>query len=88
MKNCYNSETSKILKVAEKEMLSCHHPYVGTEHLLLSLLKNKNISKICYKYNLNYYNYKKNLLKIIGIIVFAIEVIYYLLQIVRLLFVI
>ena len=66
MKNCYNSETSKILKIAEKEMLSCHHPYVGTEHLLLSLLKNKNISKICYKYNLNYYNYKKNLLKIIG----------------------
>lgn len=65
MKNCYN-ETNKILKVAEKEMLSCHHPYVGTEHLLLSLLKNKNISKICYKYNLNYYNYKKNLLKIIG----------------------
>ena len=54
MKNCYNSETSKILKIAEKEMLSCHHPYVGTEHLLLSLLKNKNISKICYKYNLNY----------------------------------
>lgn len=66
MKNCYNSETSKILKIAEKEMLSCHHPYVGTEHLLLSLLKNKNISKICYKYNLNYYNYKKNLLRIIG----------------------
>lgn len=66
MKNCFNSETNKILKVAEKEMLSCHHPYVGTEHLLLSLLKNKNISKICYKYNLNYYNYKKNLLKIIG----------------------
>ena len=66
MKNCYNSETNKILKVAEKEMLSCHHPYVGTEHLLLSLLKNKNISKICCKYNLNYYNYKKNLLKIIG----------------------
>ena len=30
MKNCYNSETNKILKVAEKEMLSCHHPYVGT----------------------------------------------------------
>lgn len=66
MKNCYNSETNKLLKVAEKEMLSCHHPYVGTEHLLLSLLKNKNISKICYKYNLNYYNYKKNLLNIIG----------------------
>lgn len=66
MKKCYNSETNKILKVAENEMLSCHHPYVGTEHLLLSLLKNKNISDICIKYNLNYYNYKKNLLKVIG----------------------
>lgn len=49
MKNCYNSETNKILKVAEKEMFSYHHSYVGTEHLLLSLLKNKNISKIYYK---------------------------------------
>lgn len=61
-----NSESSKILKIAEKEMISCKHPYVGTEHLLLSLLKNKNISSLCSKYNLYYDNYKKELLNIIG----------------------
>ena len=57
--------SSRILKVAESEMISCKHPYVGTEHLLLSLLKNKNIIKICDKYNLSYDKYKKELLNII-----------------------
>lgn len=66
MNNTYNQETNKILKIAEKEMLKCHHPYVGTEHLLLSLLQNKNISNICTKYNLTYLNYKETLLNIIG----------------------
>ena len=58
--------SGRILKVAESEMISCKHPYVGTEHLLLSLLKNKNIIKICDKYNLSYDKYKKELLNIIG----------------------
>lgn len=58
--------SSRILKVAESEMISCKHPYVGTEHLLLSLLKNKNIIKLCDKYNLSYDSYKKELLSIIG----------------------
>lgn len=66
MNNTYNKETNKILKIAEKEMLMCHHPYVGTEHLLLSLLQNKNIQNICSKYNLTYLNYKESLLNIIG----------------------
>lgn len=66
MNNTYNKETNKILKKAEKEMISCHHPYVGTEHLLLSLLQNKNIVNICNKFNLTYLNYKKELLNIIG----------------------
>ena len=55
MKNCYNSETNKILKVAEKEMLSCHHPYVGTEHLLLALLSTNNrLKDILLQNNLSY----------------------------------
>lgn len=66
MNNTNNKETNKILEIAEKEMLKCHHPYVGTEHLLLSLLQNKNIKRICTKYNLTYLNYKENLLNIIG----------------------
>jgi ATP-dependent Clp protease ATP-binding subunit ClpA/ATP-dependent Clp protease ATP-binding subunit ClpC len=61
-----NKSSCDILKVAENEMLECHHPYVGTEHLLLSLLKNNNISNICYKFNLTYQDFKDNLLRIVG----------------------
>ena len=32
----------KILKKAENEMLDLKHPYVGTEHLLLAILSDKN----------------------------------------------
>ena len=28
---------NRIIKNAEREMKECKHPYVGTEHLLLSL---------------------------------------------------
>ena len=66
MDKCFNSTVCNILKSAEKEMLDCHHPYVGTEHLLLSLLKNSNIKNICYKFKLTYKGFKDELLKIIG----------------------
>ena len=66
MDKCFNNSVCNILKVAEKEMLDCHHPYVGTEHLLLSLLKNNNISPICYKFKLTYSSFKRELLKVIG----------------------
>ena len=50
MDKCFNKSVCRILEIAEQEMLNCHHPYVGTEHLLLALLKNNNISEICIKY--------------------------------------
>ena len=31
----------EYLKLAEREMLKLNHPYVGSEHLILALLKNK-----------------------------------------------
>ena len=65
MKN-HNMESNKILKVAEKEMISCKHCYVGTEHLILSLLKNDNISKIFDKYEVDYGKYKKELINVMG----------------------
>ena len=40
MYNNYNLEVSKIFKGAEKLMMELNHSYVGTEHLLLSMLKN------------------------------------------------
>ena len=66
MDKCINKSVCRILEIAEQEMLNCHHPYVGTEHLLLALLKNNNISEICIKYNLTYKNFKKELIKVIG----------------------
>ncbi len=66
MKNNYSYEVSKILKMAEKEMLDLRHPYVGTEHLLLSLLRVDTISEIARKYNLTYDNFKTELINIVG----------------------
>ena len=46
MDKCYNKAVIEILKDAENEMLDLHHPYVGTEHLLLSLLKKDKIKDL------------------------------------------
>ena len=63
----YSLEISKIFKCAEEEMLSLHHPYVGSEHLLLSLLKNSTtISNIAKKYDLTYESFRKELILVVG----------------------
>ena len=66
MNNNYSYEVSKILKMAEREMMELRHPYVGTEHLLLSLLHMESVSKIASKYNLTYDNFKNELINIVG----------------------
>lgn len=66
MDKCYNKVVSKILKDAQSEMMCLNHPYVGTEHLLLSLLKMKSIKEVCYKFNLTYTNFRTALIKIVG----------------------
>ncbi len=66
MKDYEEFRKSKIIKNAEAEMKKCKHPYVGTEHLLLALLKEEEIINICNKYNLYYKNFKKELLKVVG----------------------
>ena len=64
----FTEETRKIIINAKKEMYELKHPYVGTEHLLLAILKEKNdISKKLKKYNLDYNILKKEIIKIIGI---------------------
>lgn len=63
----YSLEISKIFKCAEEEMLSLHHPYVGSEHLLLSLLKKSTtISNIAKKYDLTYESFRKELILVVG----------------------
>ena len=39
MYNNFTEEARKILMSAKEEMKNLKHPYVGTEHLLLSFLK-------------------------------------------------
>lgn len=66
MDKCFNKDVCMILKSAEGEMLNLRHPYVGTEHLLLALLKRDRVKKICYKFNLTYAGFRDELIRLIG----------------------
>ena len=67
MYNNFNYEISKIFKNAENEMLDLKHPYVGSEHLLLSLLNNNdNLSKLLADNNITYKKFKAELTKVVG----------------------
>ena len=64
----FDEEAQKVLKIAKKEMQELKHEYVGTEHLMLGILKeNNSVSKMLNKYNVNYDNFKKNIIKLVGI---------------------
>ena len=55
MYNSFTEEARKILVGAKEEMKNLKHPYVGSEHLLLSILKYKNeISDKLREYDLDY----------------------------------
>jgi ATP-dependent Clp protease ATP-binding subunit ClpA len=57
-----NLEAFKILKQSVKEMMKLKHPYVGSEHLLLALLKDEQISMFFEdKCKLNYTIFKDKL---------------------------
>ena len=63
----YNEEAQTVLINAKKEMLELGHPYIGTEHLLLSILNSdSSIRNRLGNYNLNYTNFKEELCKVVG----------------------
>ncbi|MBE6152068.1 MAG: ATP-dependent Clp protease ATP-binding subunit [Firmicutes bacterium] len=63
----FSEEARKILVSAKEEMHKLKHPYVGSEHLLLAILKdNNNISKKLKEYNLTYEVLKEEIISIIG----------------------
>ena len=66
MNKSFNYEVNKVLKEAEREMLELKHPYVGTEHLLLSLLKKPEIAQIAKKNNLTYELFRRELINVVG----------------------
>ena len=62
-----NNYIDNILKIAENEMKELNHPYVGSEHLILALLKENEIKEICNDYNLTYKTFKQELINVIGL---------------------
>lgn len=64
----FDEESQKIIKLAKKEMQEMRHEYVGTEHLMLGILKTNNVvSNLLNKYDVSYDNFKKSLIKLIGV---------------------
>ena len=64
----FSEEVQKILKRAKKERNLLNHPFIGSEHLLLSILNDNNsISIKLNNYGINYNLFKKELIKNIGI---------------------
>ena len=63
----FTEEARKILINAKIEMTELKHPYVGSEHFLLAVLKGKNsISKKLLQYNLDYTIFKNKLIDTVG----------------------
>ena len=60
----FNEESRKVLTIAKKEMLLLKHAYIGSEHIVLAILKNKNynVCKILNKNGIDYDGFKKELL--------------------------
>lgn len=67
MKNNFDLEVKKILKEAEKEMFDLNHPYVGSEHMLLAILKlSSTMKKLLYNFDLTYERFRDELIKVVG----------------------
>ncbi len=67
MFNNFGMHLTNIFKRAEQERYELKQPYVGTEHLLLSILAlDKDSAKFFQEYNLTYELFKKELLIVVG----------------------
>src|SRR5574344_44623 len=63
----FSEETQHLLKQAEKEKDSLNHPYVGSEHLFLAILKEKHkINDILRKNGVTYEAFKNEIMTTIG----------------------
>lgn len=63
----FSEEAQIILNNAKEEMKDLKHPYVGTEHLVLAMLKESNvISDKLNDYGINYNSFKTEIISVIG----------------------
>ena len=65
----FSEEARKVLKNAKKEMQNLKHPFVGSEHLILSILSlnSLDITKRLKDYQVTYDKFKQELIKVIGL---------------------
>lgn len=65
----YEEQAKKVLVNMKQEMIGLKHPYIGSEHLLLSLLKygEKSIKDKLKNHGITYDIFKNELIKIVGI---------------------
>ena len=66
MEGNFTEESRSLLISAKEEMYKLKHSYVGTEHLLLAILKS-NLKNRLNKYNITYEIALKNIKKIVGV---------------------
>lgn len=67
MFNNFGIHIAGIFKRAEEERYELHHPYVGTEHLLLAILsKDKEMADYLKEFGLIYEKFKKELNIVVG----------------------
>lgn len=62
----FSEEARHILKQAQKERDNLNHPYVGSEHLFLSILKEGKLIEIFNKNKLTYDKFKNKLISLVG----------------------
>ena len=69
MYSMFDELVQKILKNSQEEMIKLNHKYIGTEHLLLSILMNPNleITKILNKKGIDYDTFKNKVIELKGI---------------------
>lgn len=64
----FSYEAQNTLIEAKEEMMKLNHPYIGTEHLMLSILNNQNfISKLLNNKKVTYEIFKEKLINLMGI---------------------
>lgn len=65
----FSEEAQKVLLMTKKEMQELKHPYVGSEHLLLAILHNKEleITKFLEECGLVYEKCKNEIISVIGV---------------------
>lgn len=63
----FSEEAQRVLVDAQKEMSELKHPYIGSEHLLLAILKNnQDLVNKFKKYKITYKSFKEELINLVG----------------------